>query len=53
MKIATVGTSDITRKMISAIRKKTDLTLQAVNSRDREKAKAFALQAIAELPVLR
>ncbi len=44
MKIATVGTSDITRKMISAIRKKTDLTLQAVYSRDREKAKAFALE---------
>ena len=42
MKIATVGTSDITKKMLSAIRSRTDIALAAVYSRSGQKAEAFA-----------
>ncbi len=42
MRIATVGTSGITEKMISAIKNKTGIELAAVYSRDETRAKAFA-----------
>ena len=48
MKIATVGTSDITKKMLSAIRSRTDIALAAVYSRSGQKAEAFAHQDVAE-----
>ena len=49
MKIATVGTSDITKKMLSAIRNRTDISLAAVYSRSGQKAEAFAREQGAAL----